>query len=93
MEGFYFGKAVQKIIQQNVAVKRENVAVLKKKLNQPTSSGDGREWKEESQPDRQDSWPLVGKAISLSTLQRTTAWAQGWVAAAGTCHSPLQTPL
>lgn len=33
---------------------------------------------EESQPDRQDSWPLVGKAISLSTLQRTTARAQGW---------------
>lgn len=25
-----------------------------------------------------DSWPLVGKAISLSTLQRMTVWSQGW---------------
>lgn len=24
-----------------------------------------------------DSWPLVGKAVSLSTLQRTTVWSQG----------------
>lgn len=35
LEGFYFGKAVQKKIQENVAVRREKqILSIKKKFNQ-----------------------------------------------------------
>lgn len=74
---FLFWKSCAEKIQQNVTVKRENqiLSVKKKKINQPASSEEERrpEWEEESQPVGQAGGGLpLGKAISLSTLQRKT---------------------
>lgn len=80
LEGLYFGKAVQKKIQQNVAVKRENqtLSIKKIQINQlAQKKGGGQEWEEKSQTVRQ-TVGLQGKGISLSTLQRKTGWLQGW---------------
>lgn len=52
LEGFYFGKAVQKKIQQNVAVKRDNriQSIKNIQINQLAQKrGEGQEWEEESQ--------------------------------------------
>lgn len=82
VEGFYFGKAVQKNIQPNGAVKRETqiLSIKKKKnLDQPTSSEEGRRPRPGGVTASQaDGWPPVGKAISLSALQRKTGRSQGW---------------
>lgn len=81
VEGFYFGKAVQKNIQPNVAVKRETqiLSVKKKNLDQPTSSEEGRGPRPGGVLAGQaDSWPPAGKAVSLSALQRKTGHSQGW---------------
>ena len=73
---FLFWKSCAEKIQQNVTVKRENQNLsVKKKINQPASSEEERrpEWEEESQPVGQAGGGLpLGKAISLSTLQRKT---------------------
>lgn len=95
MEGFYFGKAVQKNIQPNVAVKRETqILSVKKTFDQSTSSEEGRRPMPGGVTARQaDGWPPAGKAISLSTVQgkigRLVAGLEWqWLPPSQSCHRP-----
>lgn len=90
VEGFYFGKAVQKNIQPNVAVKRETqILSVKKTFDQSTSSEEGRRPMPGGVTARQaDGWPPMRKAISLSTVQGKTGRSQGWSGNGCPRHSP-----
>lgn len=71
-----FWKAVQKKIQQNVALKSKNQILSIKKFILTISSEDGkrRRPRMEEKSDRQLAFGM--KAISLSTLQRKTGWSE-----------------